>query len=330
MNRGVHSVRVNPVKGNGVETYVKITQYEFADGTKNKYTFSFGTGPQKYCMIVSIDGRDYTSAYIDRVDKLEKCTRGVKLTEVVEGMAAFIRLGLYAIKKMCPWVTRFTLKDDSKIYCDGLRGPSISMAYDYLVRYDQTWYQKKFGAELEGAVAAVAADAADAAEHEEKETEVVRGKVVRKGSLMSQHLHSLEVLDQPCREFELIRDLFPEMETYRVLYEGAASPRDFLKRVRETFGDPAAFCRGVSKWFDRYIGSLRIQLFMDSWSIPVEAVEEPTGFSVGAAVGENVLRGGQSRTRTRTRTRQGTQKGRWHGISHARGGSGVETYSLSL
>lgn len=209
-------------------------------------------------------------------------------------MAAFIRLGLYAIKKMCPWVTRFTLKDDSKIYCDGLRGPSISMAYDYLIRYDQTWYQKKFGAVLDG-------------------------------SVVDQHLQSLEVLDKPCREFEVLRDMFPEMEEHRAIYEASASPRDFLKRVRASYGDPAQFCRGVSKWFDRYMSSLRIQLFMDSWFIPAESIEEPVGFSVGAAVGEDVLKGG-------TRSRQGRgpgrriQKGRWHGISHARGGSGVGTY----
>lgn len=295
MNRGTMSVRVNPLKGNGIQTYCKITQYEYADGKRNKYTFSFGTGPQRYCMIVSIDGRDYHTAYIDRVDRLEKCSRGVKLTDIVDAMGKFVPLGLYAIKKMCPWVSRFTLKDDSKIVCDGVRGPSIGMAYDYLIKYNMTWYQKKFGAQLDGLVTGKEDANGDG---DEKGIETLSlsldgGKQVDvrvvKDSLMYQHLRSLEVLDQPCREFALLRDHFPELETFRDVYEASSSPRDFIMRVRAGFSDPASFCRGVSRWFDRYMSSLRILLFMDSWFIPSEGVVEPEGFAVGMPVKESVL-----------------------------------------
>jgi len=335
MDRGTMSVRVNPLKGNGIQTYCKITQYEYADGKRNKYTFSFGTGPQRYCMIVSIDGRDYQTAYIDRVDRLEKCSTGVKLTDIVDAMGKFVPLGLYAIKKMCPWVSRFTLKDDSKIICDGVRGPSIGMAYDYLIKYNMTWYQKKFGAQLDGLVTG-RGDADGDGDGDEKGIETLSlsldgGKQVDvrvvKDSLMYQHLRSLEVLDQPCREFALLRDHFPELEAFRDVYEASSSPRDFITRVRTGFSDPASFCRGVSRWFDRYMSSLRILLFMDSWFIPSEGIVEPEGFAVGLPVKESVLNTYRGGKRGGT---CGRGRGKGKGKGKRRGGGGGTRRRVSL
>lgn len=283
------SVRVNPIHGNGIDTYCKITQYEYTNGSRNKYSFSFGTGPRKYCMIVSIDGTDYSSAYIDRVDRIEKCSKGTGMTDIVDAMVKFVSLGLYTIKMMCPWVTRFTLKDDSKLVCNGSNGPSIRLSYDYLIKYNMTWYQKKFGAQLES-------------------------------PMRERFLKSLEVFDKPCSNIESLLEDFPELEPYRSVYESSTSPRDFLLRVRNQFPDPSSFCRGVSSWFDRYLGTLRIQLFMDSWFIPVEAVLKPEGFRVGRPVNERVLNGGGTRKRKNIRGRKLRGVTRSHPLQGITGG----------
>lgn len=325
-NRGTVSVRVNPLHGNGIDTYCKITQYEYTDGTKNKYTFSFGTGRGQFCLILSIDGKDYSSAYIDRVEKVEKCSKGRGMSEIADGMAKYTSLGLYAVKQMCPWVKRFTLRDDFKTICNGVSGPSIRLAYDYLLKYNMTWYQKKFGARLEGMVGAE--EKADG----EVETFSFPGfQEVRavKGSLMYQFLKSLEVLDEPCREFALLRDPFPELKEYHELYESSRSPRDFLTRVRSQFPDPSSFCHGVTKWFDRYMGYLRIQLFMDSWYIPVEQVHEPDGFVVGKPVEESVLnayRGGTRRIKRDGKKRGQTRSRPLQGMVSGIDGAGVGTF----
>lgn len=316
VNRGIVSIRVNPIRGNDIDTYCKITQYEYTDGSKNKYTFSFGTGPLRFCMIVSIDGKDYSSAYIDRIERVEKCSKDRGLTEITDGMAKFVSLGLYTIRMMCPWVKRFTLKDNSKMICNGVNGPSISLAYDYLLKYNMTWYQKKFGARLEGFL--------------ESDTSYIgeTGSDVRE-TLMYQYLKSLEVLDKPCREFALLRDNFPELEEYQELYNSAHSPRDFLLRVRNQFHDSASFCKGVSRWFDRYMGSLRIQLFMDSWFIPVEQIQEPAGFLVGTHVEERVLnsyRGGRRKVRQESGKRGHTRTRPLQGIVSGLDGLAVETF----
>ncbi len=331
INQGIPSIRVNPLKGNGINTYCKITQHEFVDGTKNKYTFSFGTGPRRFCLIVSIDGKDYSSAYIDRVDRLEKCSRGKSLTDMVEGTVKFVHLGLYAITKMCKYITRFTLRDDSKIICNGENGPGIRFAYDYLLKYNMTWYQKKFGARLDGWVGEEKVDA-------EVETLSLPGYQeirVIKGSLMYQYLTSLTVLDEPCREFAFIRDLFPELEEYREIYENAQSPRDFLIQIRARFPDSPSFCNGVYRWFDRYMGTLRIQLFMDSWFIPIDQVQEPLGFAVGKPVNEKVLdtyHGGRGETLNKKRGKKRQEQRRKtirpvRGITSGIEGSVVDSFS---
>lgn len=289
LNHVRYSVRVNPLHGNGMDTYCKITQYEYADGTKNKYTFSFGTGRGQFCMIVSIGGHNYTTAYIDRVERLEQCAKGKTLSDIVDAMGKFVPLGLYAIKEMCPWVKRFTLKDDSKLYCNGERGPSIGMAYDYIIKYNMTWYQKKFGAQLDGLL------------HSEEKEQGESSRVI-KDSLMDQFITSLQVLDAPCSPFPLFQDSLYELNAYRDVYEVSTSPRDFLSRVRAQFPDPASFCRGVSSWFDRYMGLLHIRLFMDAWFIPVEAIKKPVGFRVSLSTNESVLKGGRRETQRSRRT----------------------------
>lgn len=277
INRGTVSVRVNPIHGNGIDTYCKLTQYEYSDATRNKYTFSFGTGPRRFCLVVAINGEDYSSAYIDRVDRIEKCSKGTGMTDIADAMVKFVSLGLYTIKRMCPWVKRFTLKDDSKLVCNGSNGPSIRLSYDYLIKYNMTWYQKKFGAQLDS-------------------------------PMKELFVKSLEGLDKPCVVFESILEDFPELEPYRDIYESSNSPREFLTRVRSQFPDPASFCRGVTSWFDRYMGTLRIRLFMDSWFISVEDMREPVGFRVDRPVDEWVLNGGGGGRTRRKKTVRGRKR----------------------
>lgn len=291
------SVRLNPVHGNGLSTYCKLSQYEYVQGSQNRYTFSFGTGRRAFCMIVVIHGQDYTKAYIDRIDRLSSCIKGRDLDKMAEGMVKFVQIGLYVIKQMCPWIERFTLKDDSAVVCNGVSGPSISMAYDYLIKYNMTWYQKKFGARLPD-------------------------------TMMDAFTQSLEVLDRTLVPFELIVDLLPEMIAVRDVYDIASSPRDFITQLRSRFEKPSDFCSAVSPWFDRYMNTLHIERFVDSWFIPVDAVVQPSNFSVGAAINADTMNrinlsvAGGSRRKTK-------KVSRWMGIvSRPLGGSIVASAEI--
>lgn len=283
IDRPIYSVRVNPIHGNGIDTYCKISQYEYEDDSKSSYTISFGTGPSRYCLTVSITGKDYSTAYIDRVDRVETCPKGKGLSKIVNGMIKFVPLGLYTIKRMCPWVKRFTLKDNSRIICNGKDGPAISLAYDSILKYNITWYQKNFGARLEGLV--------DKANETTETFSSSQGDVYAvKGSPMARFFTCLRALENPCYEWENIQDHFPEMRAYHDLYKSSASIREFLLRIRKQYHDAESFCNGVSPWFDNYMDSiLHISVFTNEWFIPVEQIQEPEGFLVKKPVDASIL-----------------------------------------
>jgi hypothetical protein len=305
MDRPIYSVRVNPIHGNGIDTYCKISQYEYMDDSKSSYTLSFGTGAQRYCLTVSINGMDYSTAYIDRVDRVEACSKG-GLSKIVNGMIKLVPLGLYTITRMCPWVKRFTLKDNSRIVCNDKDGPAISLAYDSILKYNVTWYQKNFGARLEGLVGA-------ANETTETFSSSLGDFHAVKGSPMARFFTCLRALEHPCYEWENIQDHFPEMRAYHDLYMSSTTIREFLLRIRSQYHDAESFCNGVSPWFDNYMDSiLHISVFSDGWFIPIEQVREPEGFAVEKQVDAyvlnapqkvNVTQGGLRGTKRRKKTR---------------------------
>ena len=323
MDRPIYSVRVNPIHGNGIDTYCKISQYEYTDDSKSSYTLSFGTG-KRYCLTVSINGMDYSMAYIDRVDRVEACSKG-GLSKIVNGMIKLVPLGLYTITRMCPWVKRFTLKDNSRIICNGKDGPAISLAYDSILKYNVTWYQKNFGARLEG-LASEANETTETFSSSQGDFHAV------KGSPMARFFTCLRALERPCYEWENIQDHFPEMRAYHDLYVSSPTIREFLLRIRRQYHDAESFCNGVSPWFDNYMDSiLHISVFSDGWFIPVEQVREPEGFAVKKQVDASVLnalqvnvtQGGRRGTKRRKWLTRSRLMGMMGGMSH---GCGVMSY----
>lgn len=333
------STRLNLIHGNGIRTYCKLHQIEYPNPVYNSYTFSFGTGRNHYCLIVAIDGKDYTTAYIDRVQRFEKCIKGKSMKDVAEATAKLTELGIYTVKKTCPWITRFTLKDDSDIFCNGKNGPSISMAYDYIIKYNMTWYQKRFHAQLPGFVM-------NNTDHLDKKIISIpilsNGSNVKviENSLMHSYLLSLQILDEPCKPFSAMIDLFPELETFRNEYELSSSPRDFITRIRSKYSDPSTFCKNIYGWFNRYMNTLHIKLYQNEWFIPVSRVKEPHGFRVSKPMNAAVLNNKNTNLWEENNTRKGgyskkllrnlrkTQKNRiLYGVAPGRSiGYGVATY----
>lgn len=282
------TIRGLQVTGFGMSTYCKITQMEFTDGTKNKYTFSFGGGPKKYCVIIAIHGGDYTDAHIDRVERIDGCTQRVPLSSFEEGTVKFTILALHTVVQSCPWIRTFSLQDDSQLYCSGTgSGPALSMAYESLLKYNMTWYQRRFHAYLPGFIrsldSAVAVTAV--AEDHERITYVLDGvetvmEVVR-GSEMARYLHSLRALDQPLIPLPLLIDHLPALASYDELYRASVSPRDFLGRLRKNLGK--GYCRAVSPWFNRFMNHLHLELFPEHWLISADSCRaSPDGFTASS------------------------------------------------
>lgn len=312
------------IEGYGISTYCKITETYPIDSIHYRCDFAFGTGLKKFCMIATYDAKNPDSIYIDRVENNKACLIQQDITQVGDGTAKLVRLGLYEMYRRKPTITRFTLKDDSNIYCNGADyGERISMSYETLLKYNQTWYQQKFGAVLPGFVSSTTG-----LHQGQEEQGIIRITLpingesttfrVKTDSSMLYFLQSLSNLDQPSTPYEaMVRDL-PKIAAFRTEYESAATPREFMARVRAAYKDDngkfdkKGYCLAVAPWFSFYIKTLRIPLYYDQWYIPVEAVTLPDEFKeepVANAVG--LLHGGRHKRSTLHHTRRKSKSDQW-------------------
>jgi hypothetical protein len=287
-------IRLIAIKGYGIGANCKITTY-----SDNRVTYSFGNGRNNYCLTASYDPANPDNIYIDRVEKAE-CLIDVNIEDIEDATAKLVRLALYTMYQDKPSIKRITLKDDSYLYCNGSSGPKISIAYDYILKYNQTWYQKKFGALLPGFIS----------ENGEmiENTKLIKISIddspkmvhVIDGSPMDIYLTSILNLDKPCITYEEITDNFYEIKRHRNEYELSASPRDFIEKLRKKY-DIVTFCKEGATWFKRYIEFLQVKLFYDLWYIPVSSIKMPTGFVITEPSAKNksrILQGGK-RNRTK-------------------------------
>lgn len=271
-------IRVIAIKGDGIEANCKITTY-----VDQRITYSFGNGRNNFCLTASYDPTKPDRIYIDRVEKAD-CLIGAKLEDMDEGTAKLVRLALYTMYQDKPHIKCITLKDDSYLYCHGISGPKISMAHDYLLKYNQTWYQKKFGAVLPGF-------------RQEGQLDP--------GSPMELYQVSILNLDKPCITYEEITEKFHEIKKHRLEYESSVSPRDFMNKLRTKY-EKTAFCKEGASWFKRYIDFLQINIFYDLWHVPVENIQRPTLYKIyepDAKNKERILQGGSKRRSSRRRRR---------------------------
>jgi len=262
-NQFINKISGYKISAYGLNLYCKITEVGRFPYFYN-CTLSFGTGMKKFCVVAAYNMKKPYEIYIDRVEKNDKCVLDDNLSSYSEGTAKFFKAALWTLKRMYPHVLQYTLRDDSNFPCNGNAESSdtMPMACDYIVKYNQTWYQKKFGAVLP--------DSANS------------------NSLWTKYNNSLVNLDQQLPHFLSIRDRIPNADDYKEEYEAAKSPREFINSLREKL--KKRYCNIVGKWLAGYIHSLGINIFYDSWYIPHEAIVEPEGFSITKLTNNNAKR----------------------------------------
>lgn len=308
--------------GYDVSTYCKISETYIDDPIQYKCDFAFGTGLKKFCMISKYDVKNPDSIYIDRVENNTSCL--LEKGDINERTVKLVRIGLYEMLRLKPSITRFTLKDDSNIYCNGSTGERISMSYESLLKYNQTWYQQKFGAILPGFVSSTT---------KFLEEPLVDGIIqitipingvpttffVKTESSMFYFLQSLSNMDRPSTPYESIIQEIPRIASFQNEYESANTPREFMANVRAKYTNPNGklnkkeYCYAVAPWFSFYINALRIPLYYDQWYIPASIVIKPDEFKEEPMEQTNVihtLHGGHRITRSKPRSsiRRGSRR----------------------
>lgn len=243
----------------GKHFYGKLTNTLSKNG--NLYTFSLG-GKSKYCITIALKPEFPEDGYIDNMEYNRACVKDGSL-EHKQGTAHLGLTAIWAFHTLFPQVKRFTLMDDSHIYCeDDSKQFKLNLAYDYILKYNKTWYEDKFNAQLPE-------------------------------PLMKMYKDSCKVLDEPLDPFEFSIQRNENLKPYEKEYNESLSPRDFLNNLRTKMGHQ--YCFVVGKWLTSYFNTLRINTYKQNWFINVEDIHVPEKYSITETRDE--IRGGGKQTR---------------------------------
>lgn len=246
-------VKKYSLTGFDISTYCKITNLLEKDHMS--YTISFGDKTY-YCIIMSITRENPTHVYIDRVESNETCAKEGKTKDL-------LKIALWTIKIKFPFITKLTFKDDSHVECTkGIKTHKLNLSYDYILKYNKTWYETHFKAQLPE-------------------------------DLKKKYTESMLILDKPLQHFELMKNRLHEIEKYKYEYENAKSPRDFIQKLRDKYTNN--YCHEVSRWLSRYMEGLKVNIFSTEWYINMSDIPEPPNYTI-RETDEN-LRGGYIKIR---------------------------------
>lgn len=255
-------------------------------GDEIPVSYSFGTGMKRFCMTAS--NRKPREIYIDRVERNNLCVKSGLIDD--EGTSKIVLLGLYFMKTRTPQLKRFTLQDDSYLYCTvgATSGKKLSMTYEAILKYNQTWYQQKCHARLSGFVSKK--EKVFEASSQNRVIPCIIGQKIGKtikyrtiyyevvpDSMMARYLESLVVLDQPSMAYERVTDPFPMIEQYREDYIKTSTPREFVARIRNRLSQED-YCVKMNGWMESYLKFLDVKAYKDDWFILVEDIVKPDGY----------------------------------------------------
>jgi hypothetical protein len=252
------------VSANKKQYYCKESTYTITDGTKS-VTVSFG-GKSVYCVVAAWKSTSPTTIYLDRVEFDKGCIKQGSL-EHKQGTQDMVSTGLWTIHTLLPTVNTITFTDDSHILCEeGSKLYKLSLALEYSLKYNQTWYQMKFNATLPT-------------------------------DILENFQSSLLNLDKPLDEFSFMLERAPYLKPYEQLYSQSNSPRDFFSRLREQYG--TQYCFQVRMWIRDYLETkIGVQPYTKDWTIPVDTLRSPKEYSIQPTT--NSMRGGTRRKKRRT------------------------------
>lgn len=274
MDNDINKISGYKISGYGLTFYCKITEvgrlpYFYTS------TMSFGTGMSKFCVVAAYNMSRPYEIYIDRVQKNDGCVINGKLSDYSEGTVKLFKIALWTLKRLYPHVLNYRIHDDSNFPCDSNADSSdtMPMSCDYIAKYNQTWYQKKFGAILPDDI--------------------------DNGKLWTKYLNCLENLDKPLEPYPIIRDIIPNADEYKNEYDMSKSPREYINYLRIKLGKK--YCNIVGKWINGYFIHIGIKIYHESWYIPRDSISEPDDFKITKMINNNakrILTGGKKRNKT--------------------------------
>lgn len=275
------------ITGYDIKIYCKLTETNIGE-PNYKCVISFGTGMKKWCITALYDKTKPNEIYIDRVQNNDLCVIGGKLRDYEKGTTKLVKIALYTLRQLFPDVIKLTLHDDSQIYCDEKSLMfKLSLSYDYILKYNESWYQKNFNAELPGFIS-------------KKYTNTQYSTITyQQDSLMGNYVESLAKLDDAIMPYSLIINIFPQFSEYKMEYEASNTAREFISKLRKTLKND--FCFKVGKWLNQYMLFLQIKLSAEYWYILSVNIDSVPNFTITILSNNNtqrILNGGKRYNKT--------------------------------
>ncbi len=248
------------VKTGNTSYYCKVTPNKNYDSTV-RATVSFG-GKDQYCIVIALRDITKTTGYIDRVEYNKACVKDGSLAKG-EGMQQLVKTCLYTMSVLFPKITTLYLHDDSHIYCqEGTKAYHLSLAHDSILKYNQTYYEKNYGAQLPD-------------------------------NIYELYKESLQVLDNPLDTYDDDIKNVPQLASYKEIYDSSTSPRNFLQTLREIYKD--RYCYEVGPWLHKYMDALHINIHEKEWFINPKNITKPKNYNISTTT--NSIRGGTRKQR---------------------------------
>lgn len=281
------------ITGYDIKVYCKLTETNIGEQNYN-CVISFGTGMKKWCIIALYDNKKPNEIYIDRVENNDLCLAVGKLREYEKGTIKLFKIALYTLKQLFPDIIKLTLHDNSQIYCNETNKMfKLSLSYDYILKYNESWYQKNFSAELPGFIS-----------KKNINNNIINNNTKypitsEPGTLMDIYTTSLRELDTNIMDYSLIINIFSQFSEYKNEYESSNTPREFINILRKTLKND--FCFKVGKWLNQYMLFLQIKLSPEYWYILTKNIANVPNFTINELTNNNtktILNGGKRHNKT--------------------------------
>jgi hypothetical protein len=254
------------VRGFGMQFHCKVSTFANPYTNVNKTTITFGSRTAT-CVTFGISNSEPHIALMNFLISDDECFSPGSVIERGDKTYKMTLCALYTVLQLFPDIETFTFTDDSHIYCvKDSTYYKMSLAADYIFKYGQTWYEKKFGARLPE-------------------------------PYYTEYKKQMHLLDAPLAPYD--SDALPYLNQYKDIYNASKSPRELIAKIRNH--EKGNYCMAVSKWLHQYlmVHDSKAFLYSNLWYILSSTIRDtpPTSYSID--VTENIRGGTRRRRRQR-------------------------------
>ena len=257
--------------------YCKISTCRKYNSNIISATLSFGVN-NTYCVVIAIDDITKQFGYLAEVQYNKLCITDGTLERKI-GTYQFVSVCLYTVTYLFPNIKILNLKDDSYFDCiNNGKHYKTSLSHDYIIKYNQTYYEKNFNAKLPKDIYDIYRESLDILDSEIIPLDILKIKLKNIKNNKNNKNNKKKNISY--------------LEKYKDTYANAKTPREFINMLRNKYGEQ--YCFEVRLWLISYLELLGIDTYKDNWYIDPYNFKKPSDYTIYRT--NNISRGGKNIT----------------------------------